>query len=214
VRAALIATHLIALVLLAVPDAKGVATDASAWRNPTVQAEFEGWARRLSAWGVAVDRDELQARAWAAAHAWNEGLGAVRDPLRPYEEIVGVRQRWRMFVAPHRHPAKLYVEIEREGTWHAVYFARSRDLRWRAGQLDHVRMRGVVFRYGWKQYASHYRALARWIAARAAEDFPSASRVRVSLYRYRTPSPQEARARALPPGELRDVLVLPLGAPR
>lgn len=209
-RAALVAAHIIAVVLLAIPDASGVALSRSAWKNPTVQAELEAWAQRLSSVGIQTDTATLEQDVYEAATTWTKGLASVRAPLRPYAQYLGVRQVWRMFVAPHRHPARLHVEVGAPGDWELVYAARSDEHDWRAEQFDHVRVRAMLFRYGWKRYDRSYRRLCRWVARQAAEDFPTASHVRVRMLGFRTPTPQEVDDGDLPKGEFRQEQVIPL----
>ncbi|MCA9707793.1 MAG: hypothetical protein KDK70_18220 [Myxococcales bacterium] len=207
VRALLIALHIGAVVLLAIPDAGGVALSRSSWKNPTVQAELRAWAERLSSLGVQTDAATLEDDVFAAAQAWTEALATLRAPVQPYADTLGVRQTWRMFVAPHRHPAKLHVDLKEDGRWRPIQIARDDEHGWRGHQLDHVRVRAMLFRYGWARYDWYYRALAKWIATRAAQDFPAASHVRVRMYGFRTPTPQEVRTDAIPQGEFRQVLV-------
>ncbi|MEM9457097.1 MAG: hypothetical protein AAGF11_23165 [Myxococcota bacterium] len=202
--------HIVAVVVLAIPDAGGVALSRSAWKNPTVQAELEAWAQRLSALGLKTDAATLEHDVFEVARSWTEGLAWLRAPVRPYADYLGVRQTWRMFVAPHRHPAKLHVEIEQDGQWRPIQVARSHEYRWRSHQFDHARVRSMLFRYGWKRYRRSYRAFAEWIAWRVAEDFPAASRVRIKMVGFRTPTPQEVRSGAIPEGEVRQTIVLPL----
>ncbi len=210
VRAALVAAHILAVIVLAIPDAGGVALNRASWKNPTVQAELRGWAERLSSLGIQTDAPRLEQRVYETARSWTETLAAIRRPLRPYVDIVGVRQTWRMFVAPHRHPGRLHVDIQRDGRWESIQIARSDEHDWRGAQLDHVRARAMVFRYGWKRYRRRYHRLTRWIAARAAEDFPEASHVRVRLHRFRTPTPHEVLTDSVPPGRFDQSVVLAL----
>ena len=210
VRALLIAIHIVAVVVLAIPDAGGVALSRKSWKNPTVQAELKAWAQRLSALGLQTDAATLEQDVFEIARSWTEGLAWLRAPVRPYAEYLGVRQTWRMFVAPHRHPAKFQVDVEQDGQWRPVQVARSDQYGWRSHQLDHVRVRSLLFRYGWKRYRRFYRAFAEWIADRAAEDFPAAQRVRVRMVGFRTPTPQEVQSDAIPEGEFRQTIVLPL----
>lgn len=203
-RALLVLAHLVAVGLLAIPDARGVAVSRSAWTSPSVQAELEAWAQRLRGVGYTGDAARLQTEVLGAAESWNALVQTLQVPVRPYADAVGMRQSWRMFVAPHRYPALLHVDLMEEGQWRPLYVARSDEHDWRAAQLDHVRTRGVIFRYAWPGFGGHYRSLARWIARRAGEDFPDAERVRIRYYDYRTPSPAEARAGTVPAGEFRD----------
>lgn len=195
--------HIVALILLAIPDAAGPGLRRSAWKNPTVQNELGAWAHRLRAAGWEISKEELEARMWVVAKTWTAWMVAVRAPLQPYTEYAGVRQRWRMFVAPHRHPAKLVIDVESDGQWTPIYTSRSPDLDWDHWTMDHTRMRSMLFRYAWKEYRRFYRSYARWVARRVFEDFPEASRVRVRWYGFRTPTPEEVREDRVPPGRYR-----------
>jgi len=198
--------HIVAVVILALPDAGKLANKPERWNNPTVKAEFEAWAERLDSMGWDTDAATLRSDVFDAAQSWASTLEFLQAPVKPYADYVGVRQKWRMFVAPHRHPVKLHIELERDGKWVPIQVARSDEYDWRGGQFDHARMRSLLFRYGWKPYRRYYRALARWIATRVAEDFPEARRARIQLYGFRTPTPQEVRDDAIPEGTFREAL--------
>jgi hypothetical protein len=49
-------------------------------------------------------------------------------------------------------------------------------------------MRSAIFRFSWKQYRGSYNSFTRWVADRAAEDFPNASHVRCQLIKQQTAS--------------------------
>lgn len=202
-RAALVAAHIVAVILLAIPDAAGPAARRSAWKNPTVQNELGAWAHRLSGLGWQVEKDALEEQVWGIATTWTRWMIALRKPFEPYTEYAGVRQRWRMFVAPHRHPARLNVDVKESGRWRTVYVARSAERDWLHWKLDHTRTRSMLFRYAWKEYRRHFRRFASWVARQAFEDFPEATDVRVRWYRYRTPTPEEVRSQSIPAGEFR-----------
>jgi len=135
---------------------------------------------------------------------------ALRKPFKPYTEYAGVRQRWRMFVAPHRHPATLHVEVQENEQWRTVYVARSSEHTWRGLELDHTRARSMLFRYAWREYRGHYRRFAHYVARWAAEDFPNAAKVRVRWYGFRTPSPEEVKEDRVPEGEFRQAVTIEL----
>ena len=200
-------THIVAIVILAIPDTAGPAAKRSAWKNPTVQNELASYTRTFNEMGIAITQEELEQRVWNAAATWTAWMVVLRTPLRPYTDYAGVRQRWRMFVAPHRHPAKLHIDIKIDGQWRPVYVARSPDYNWRGHQLDHTRTRSMLFRYAWKAYRGSYRHFAKWIAAKATHDFPEASEVRVRWYGFRTPSPEEVNEDRVPKGKFRSTLV-------
>ena len=211
-RALLISLHIVAVIVLALPSPGGDGMSRKGWKNPTVQAEFEAWAERLSALGLRRTPAELEERLWRFSKSYVRWHTAAKRPFKPYATYAGVTQSWRMFVAPHRYPGRLHVDIRDapDGPWRPVQIARSREHDWRGGQLNHDRARAMLFRYAWPQYRVHYRALARWLATHAARDFPSASHVRVRWYGFRTPTPEEVRAGDIPQGKYRDTVVRPL----
>lgn len=213
VRAALVLIHLLAVVVLAVPSLRA-AMDRRSWRNPTVQGELEAFAERLDSVGIHLTPKTLEQKVWRYAVAYNRVYEALEAPFFPYRHWVGVRQPWVMFVAPHRHPARVEIEVEEDHRWRLVYRARSDEHTWHRTLFDHDRLRSALFRYGWDRYRRAYRELCRYIAEEAARDFPKATRVRVRMYRYRTPSPEEVRAGEIPAGRYEREVILPLGGGR
>ena len=166
----------------------GAGLKRAAWKDPTVQAEFATWGARLG-----MTAPEMEERLWVVARRWVALRDQITAPFQPYANAVGTRQPWRMFVAPHRYPARLHVDLEVNGLWQPVYEARSDQHVWRRRQLDHDRMRAAIFRYGWPRYEKPLRQLTFWLARHAASDFPEATRLRTRMYKYRTRSPGEVR---------------------
>lgn len=201
-RAAFVAFHLTAVVLVALPSAGSAAMNRRAWATPTVQGEFRAWSARLRGLGLPIGPEALEAHAWTVA----QGTEAVRRellrPFRPYYTWCGTWQSWKMFVAPHRFPARLEIEIDRgDGAWEPIFVARSDTATWRRAWFDHDRMRAAVFRFGWDHFKRGRQELVDFVAAQVREDFPDAARVRVSFVRYRTPTPAETRAGVRPDEE-------------
>ncbi len=196
--------HLAAVLIQAIPD-PGIALRRAAWRDPTVQQEFKVWADVLS-----VDADELEERLWVIAKGFTAGRAALAWPFKPYSKYIGVRQPWRMFVAPHRFPTALVIDVHEDNQWRIVYADRSPEYTWRVRYFGHDRMRAAIFRYGWPSYAGTYRGFSRWIAGLAAEDFPDARYVRVRMFRRRSPSPEEVRAGSIPRGEYQQSILFDL----
>lgn len=193
VRAGLVALHLVAIGLMALPAPVG-GLDRRTWRDPTVQAEFAVWRERLGALGV-----ELTPRAFEdALFQGASGLMAAREvalaPFDPYYRTCGTWQSWRMFVAPHTHPGRLVVEVHDDAGWREVFVERSDEARWLATVFQQDRVRSAIFRYSWPSFKGPYGKFVDWIAGRAAADFPDADRVRVSYRKVATPSPADVRA--------------------
>jgi hypothetical protein len=199
VRAALIALHLIAITLMAVPSPQGGMSRA-AWKEPTVQGEFAAWAGRLDRVGIHLTTAELEERLWDAAVLYEDVRDTVLAPFMPYYRYCGTWQSWRMFVAPHRYPSRLHIEVREGESWRPIYIARSDQFAWHRRQLDHDRMRAAVFRYAWRHYRRRYSTFGRWVAGQVAQDFPDAEEVQLRFYKYRTPSPVEVRSGTEPKG--------------
>jgi hypothetical protein len=204
VRAGLITAHLIAVTLMAVPAPDG-GTDRSAWQDPTVQGELKAWADALGTTSPA-----LEDRLWNLTQTYMTARGDVLAPFGWYYAYCGTTQSWRMFVAPHRFPTTLHIDVREGGTWRPVYVERDPRHRWLGRILDSYRFRSVIFRFGWPGYEGEFEAFARWVARRAAADFPDADAVRVRLWKAPTASPAEVRAGTVPAGEFTLSVELPL----
>jgi hypothetical protein len=140
---------------------------------------------------VALPVEELEDRLWAIATGYEAARVKVLSPFEPYYVYCGTWQSWRMFVAPHRYPGRLEIEVDHGQGWEPLFVERSDAHVWRRRWMDHDRMRAAIFRYSWKHYSGSRRSFTDWVAARVAADDPSAQKVRVSFMRYRTPSPAE-----------------------
>ncbi|MEN0068312.1 MAG: hypothetical protein AAGA48_39700 [Myxococcota bacterium] len=192
-RAVLVVLHLFAITFQALPSVGG-GLSRSAWRTPTVQGEFQAWSTRLQSLGFSITLTELEDQLWDFAVGYEQGRRAILRPFLPYLRYCGTWQTWRMFVAPHRFPGRLEIEIDRGQGWETIYVARSDEHEWRRTWLDHDRFRAAVFRYAWKHYRKGRTEFTAWVSRQVGEDYPDAKRVRVSFLRYRTPSPEEVRA--------------------
>jgi hypothetical protein len=205
VRAALITAHLVAVTLMAIPAPDG-GTDRTAWHDPTVRGELKAWADAL---GTAPE--VLEDRLWNLTQGYMAARGEALSPFGPYYEYCGTLQSWRMFVAPHRFPTTLHIDVREDGTWRPVYVERDPRHRWLGRVLDSYRFRSVIFRFGWPGWEGEFEAFARWVAKRATADFPGADAVRVRLWKAPTPSPDEVRAGTVPAGEFTLAVEVPFG---
>ena len=194
--------------------APGGGMQRSAWKDPTVQDEFAAWALRFTAVGLPVTSAKLQDITYETAVPFMHVRDKVLKPFQPYYKYCGTWQSWRMFVAPHRYPASLHIDVHDAAGWRTVYSERSTEQTWLAEYFDHDRFRSSVFRYSWEPYKKQYSELVTWIAGRAARDFQDASQVRVQYEKYRSPSPEEVRSGDLPPGKFQQIQVVDLDALR
>ncbi len=194
VRAALVALHLIAVVLMALPSPGGRQLTPRTWADPTVQAEVAAWGERLRRLGWSGTNDALSARAYQAGRTLAETRRWLLAPFQPYSRELGTEQAWQMFVAPHVFPTRFAVDIEDERGWRPVYLERSPEQTWQRGLLDHHRMRSAIFRFAWPTHRYGYVQWVDFLAGRAREDFPTAVRLRAQFYRQQTPRPSALRA--------------------
>lgn len=191
IRGVLVALHVLAVFMLAFPAPAGV-MQRSAWRDPSVQAEFRIWTDRANALGIGVSQQEFEDFIYDLAIGFMDVRNAAIAPARPYGDYLGVRQDWRMFSAPHRFPTRLHIEIEENGAWRTLYVERSDEFTWRRAFFEHHRVRRLLFLHGWSQFRRRYEGFARYIAGEAAVEFPDATRVRLSHFKYRSPTAKEA----------------------
>lgn len=209
VRAALVGLHILAIILLATPS-PAVGLRRSLWKDPTVQQEFAAWHERLAGLGLTWSEPELEDHLWNFAVGWEKYRSALLTPFNPYGRYLGASQSWRMFVAPHRYPTRLAIDLRENGIWRVIFQERSDECAWRRSLFDHDRMRSVIFRLGWPQYKKSWGDFSRWIAGMAAEDFPAADMVRTRMFKYRTPSPEEVLAGKEPEGADQQQQEIPL----
>lgn len=191
IRGVLVALHVLAVFMLAFPAPAGV-MQRSAWRDPSVQAEFRIWTDRANALGIGVSQQEFEDFIYELATGFMDVRNAAIAPARPYGDYLGVRQDWRMFSAPHRFPTRLHIEIEENGEWRTLYVELSDEFTWRRTFFEHHRVRRLLFLHGWSQFRRRYESFARYVAGEVAVEFPEATRVRLSHFKYRSPTAKEA----------------------
>ncbi len=213
-RAAFVAFHLLAISLDASPS-PGAGMNRSAWSDPTVQGEFTRWARFLG-----TDRKTLEDALWAFAQQFVKARGAVMTPFNPWLEHTGTSQSWQMFVAPHRFPTRMQLQILpaanpadpaadlriRDADWQTVYEERSPDDTWQAARFDTERLRASIFRWGWPNYQSAWKNACRVFArdlVREARDAgsPAPVAVRCRMFKQESPSPEAIRDDKIPAGK-------------
>jgi hypothetical protein len=190
---AFVTLHVVAITLMAVPSPEG-AMDRADWEIPSAQAEFIGWADRLTDWGFTVTPAELKDILWKTAQDYMGVRKWVLAPFAPYYDLCGTRQGWRMFVGPDTTPRRLYIEVRENRRWRPVYVARDPDHNWLGFQLNHEHLRTAVHDMGLYKKGKELGQFAQWVAERAARDFPRADQLRLRLKEFEIPTPEEVRA--------------------
>lgn len=196
VRAVLVAFHLVAITLSALPSPEGGLNRAT-WSDPTVQAEFSAWAARLG-----MEQGAFEDQLWTFANAYGSGYRQLLTPVRPYEQLVGSEQSWKMFIAPHRFPTRLEIAGRaKDGAWTVLFAESSPTATWHADLLRLERVRSAIFRWGWPNYASAWSKGCIAFARLAFSDFPALDEVRCRFWKAKSPSPEEAASGTLPEGK-------------
>ena len=192
IRAALIALHLIAITLKAIPSPEG-GMNRKDWKNPTVQAEFKAYSAQLNQLGIPINAHDLEESLWRLSKEYMQLRRAALKPFRFYYRHVGADQNWHLFIAPHMFPSRLILEIRnnKEEEWHRIYEPFNADARWYAHLIEEARFRPSIFRYSWGRYKYHYKIFSRYLAVKAAEDFPMATDFRTRWLFLPSPSPED-----------------------
>lgn len=186
VRAGLVLAHIMVMLALSTPDLGGTLS-RKAWKRPTVQLELEAWADKLGR-----DPAELEEQLWGVATTYGEWRQKALRPVQPYSDYFGVRQRWRMFAAGQRVPARYEIDAKIDGKWEPIYRSRSDELDWRRNLFDNDRMRAYMYKATWPHNRKRYRWLCNWVAREVPKDYPDATKIRVRRWRYKTPPPELA----------------------
>lgn len=199
VRAAFVAFHLLAITLDASPS-PGAGMSRAAWKDPTVQAEFGRWAGILG-----MDSATLEAQLWDTATTFTETRRTVMTPFWPYLEATGTSQAWQMFVAPHRFPTRMQLQVHRSGHDHddyqTIFEERSDVFTWRQARFNSERLRAAIFRWGWPNYQKAWQAACKVFARELMAEDAEIDVLRCRMFKQRSPSPEEFIQNTADPGD-------------
>ena len=209
-RTVLILLHVTAMIVISFPAPVG-GTDRSMWRDRSVQEELGSWAKLLH-----VDEPKFEDWLFHLTVVFMNGRDRVMVPFDKYIDWTGCDQPWRMFVAPHRYPARLQIQVHKSDAapdvWTTLYEERSPDFRWKAEFFSQERVRSQVFRWGWPMWNGEYRWGCQWAARQAFAEDRDAAAVRCRFWREQSPTAAEVLAHVEPVGEWTDVY--PIQRPR
>lgn len=204
VRAGCIALWLIALGVMLLPDGSRMGK-RQVWKSPLNQSQFALWSATLRRAGADVSAAELERKLWAGVRRYL----SFRDPLAawvaPMNTQLGIAQGWRMFSNPQTHPARLHIDVDRGAGFETLYVSRSETYTWNRRQFDHNRMRKLVGRIARKGRDRTYNQFVDWVAQEVKREILDARRVRVRLYRWKTPGTEADADNFDADGEFEDV---------
>jgi hypothetical protein len=202
-RAALLAFHVLAVIVLSLPGAQ-VARSAR-WNSRLMQKDVADWAAELGKLGIHVTPSDLQQRLFTLASGYVAIRNELVAPFDLYARVTGARQGWAMFASPQRRPAELHVDGLTAQGFRPLYRPHDPNAAFMADYFLHNRMRKFQGRFARAMRGQFYEDFTKFVAKRAFERFPEVSQVRIALYGYATLSPELVRAGTRPEGSYDNV---------
>jgi hypothetical protein len=145
-----------------------------------------------------VDREEFEEFLWDWTQRYMRLRKKVTRPFLKYADYTGARQGWTMFAGPRMRTGRYIVDVEENGVFRTVFRTHDSSATWNRGQFEHNRVRKLLAKLTSSPKLPAYGELSRWIAKRVGEDFPKATRCRVTLNTWKTLSPSQHRAGVKP----------------
>jgi hypothetical protein len=147
------------------------------------------WANRLG-----VDKENFEAFLWRNTQRYVKARQWVARPFLRYADYTGTRQGWTMFATPRLVTGRFEVEVEIDGQWQLVFRPLDSDADWNQWQFEHNRIRKLLGRLATKPHQVAYNELTNWIAGKLADDFPTATKAKITLMTWKTLAPEQVRA--------------------
>ena len=199
-RTVFIIFHVTGVFVYAMPSVSTIGKK-KVWESERSQRAFAKWTGRINRVGLSLEDDTLQKVLWSIAQGY---LTARKHALKPYKKYVkkfGLHQGWRMFANPKTHPSILIIEIEEDGVFRKVFETRSKEFNWQKDRFDHHAFRKFCGRIPRKSHSRLYNQLIKWLTLRAQESFPHATRLKVYLKHWRSPSATKRKNKNYDKGE-------------
>lgn len=187
--AAFVAWHALAMLVSSLPS-PGRGMDRSYWKDPTVQVELTTWAGMLHA-----NPGTFQDQVFEAAKLVQGAKNTAYAPFKPWLKATNTAQSWKMFVAPHRFPARPEIQVRGEGgEWETVYLEGDPSATWRLERFATERMRAATFAWGWPQADARWRAACGAFAEELFDERSGVEAVRCRYLKRQSPSAAEVMA--------------------
>jgi hypothetical protein len=150
-RAALLAAHIFAVVLVAFP-APLRKLDDTTWDKPSMRSELRNWSSKLQSVGIPATEENLKELVTDVTGSWQSGRKAVIGPFKAYLKLLAIPQNWYMFTGPDRAPQRFALAYTERGQLVRVFeLGRSMekpDLVDPAFLSEH-RVRRALFQSSW-----------------------------------------------------------------
>ena len=181
-RAVLVALHVLAIVGTAMP-----APPDFLGPDPLAAPKMAGGIRQ---WEKILGVDPQQFR-WVVLHG-GQALAGTRAQFlwffRPYSDLAGVHQSWRMFGRSPARADRVEFWLEEEAGWRLLYTPFRADARWRAQLWEDGRVRGMIPSLE-ADKKGNWGRFAKAVARLAAADFPEALRLKIQRIPLKFPKP-------------------------
>jgi hypothetical protein len=182
------------MFLSAIPSPEG-GMNRQNWKERTVQAEFAMWAARFG-----MQEPVFEDRLWAFASVYQHVLDVILTPVDEWEDLSGMSQSWKMFVAPHRFPSRLQIQARTspDAEWETVFEERSETAMWHAEIFDTERLRSAIFRWSWPNFVRSYHNACEAFANLLFAERADVQAMRCRFQTGASPSPEEVREGRIP----------------
>lgn len=198
-RAGLLLYHVIAVIVLALPQGS---FNEARWQARGTQADLAEWDTKLKRMGILSQDASFQDQLRTAAKGYAKVRRTLTLPFNDYASAIGMRQGWAMFASPQRHPSELWIDVQTGDAWKPIYRptgpALDADLH---AFLKHNRLRKFQGRFARGFDRRAYDDFVTYLARRVLASHPEATAVTLRLYAYASPPPQAARADDPPRGK-------------
>lgn len=184
--------HMGSVLIAALPAPVG-GDDRRNYEYPFIRGEMERWSEILTSVGWELSPDDVTDLAYGISKFWLDKRRAVLKPLKPYQDVTGTKQVWRMFAGANQWPAVLRIEVN-QGAGMRTVFETNGPQEFEGWMLEHELIRSMQSRYtSSRKYSTAWKRFARTIADRAVLAYPDATAVRVRILTRKSPTPSEAR---------------------
>lgn len=204
-RAALLAFHVVAVVVLSLPGPQ--VARSNRWQSRLMRQDLADWAAQLQWLGIRVSAEELGRTAQGLAESYVAWRGVAVAPFQAYSEVTKARQGWAMFASPQRHPYEFHVDGLTDRGWTPLYRPHDDEARFLAPYLLHNRMRKFQGRFARAMKDHYYEDFTAFVARRALEENPELRAVWLGLYGYASLPPERVRAGERPSGRYDNVRI-------
>lgn len=160
----------------------------TALKDPIAMEELGRWVDLFAWFGVETTPEAISQWTVGLADNWKAGKRFIATPIRPFWTFTATQQGWGLFTYPDTHPYEMEIQIRgNEMEYQTIFLSQDPDLDFQWALLTFRRFRGM-YNPG-RRAPKTYNGVTKFLAKRAFETYPDASRVRVRFRRLHTTLP-------------------------